>query len=1257
MLIQFETKSQRVKGLCFHPTRPWLLSSLKTGQIQLWEYNKHVLLDVFEEHEGPVRCVDFHPKQNIFVSAGDDQKIKVWDYQQRRCLFTLVGHNDYIRTCFFHREHPWIVSASDDNVIRIWNWQSRTCLTVLTGHNHYVMCAQFHPTEDLIISGSLDATARIWDVRGLAKKGSAGGGPPTKKGRGGPPPDLFATAGSLVRCIMEGHDRGVNWAAFHHSQPLAVTASDDRTVKLWRYSEHKAVEVETFRGHFNNVSCAIFHPRLDLIISDSEDKHIRVWDLQGHTCVKIHRREKDRFWVLAGHKQFSTFAAGHEGGLMTFKLERERPPISIYQKDVYYVKNRILRVFDMEQSKDKALMQLKKPMNVVFDSVIDIFYNPAEHALLCTSSLEGGSYELYKIPASPDANGQPLDARRAMGISAVWVARNRFAVLDKTKAIMVKDMNNEVTKTFNPPHLSADKLFYCGTGQLLIRSEEHLNLYDLQQKKSIAELDAVAIKRCLWSSDSSYLAVQQKHGIIIADRNLKHLCQVGETTTVKSATWDIKTNVLIYTTSTHIKYLLLNGDSGIIRTLDIPIYLTAIKNSQVYCLDREARALVMDIDPSEYLFKHALVNHNYDQVLYMIQTSKLIGQSIIRYLQLKGYPEIALHFVTDVKARFNLALECGKLDVALEAAKQLDDEHCWNLLGSKAMDLGNHQMVELTYQRTKNLQKLCFLYLITGNIEKLEKLTKVAAWNNDPSYQYQTALCTGDITNRLNLLDQAGLTQLAYLTAASHGMSKVVDQMINQDLIPEEIKEQGNNLPSIVKSKLLLPPTPCFKTYSTGSWPHLQINKSMFEAMAPKKDASKGPVVGLKLESNIEYKEEIGDAWGGDDDLDLDLDEDVTKKPKGLGGIGDDVDLDLDVGDNGGAGEGDEYRGWDMDDELDLPDGLEGIPSDFLGKDIGGFNLPSLGPSYGQLWIEANRSNMIPCEYIASGDFETAMKTLNSCLAIRNFEPLKDNFGFIFSTVQTSIIGIPSLPTLCNPIHLNPEMNRKNGRPLIPNMLQKCLDMVQAGYAMTTKGNFSGAIELFKRVLWTIPLLKVNTKQELVEAQQIITIASEYIVGLSMEIERQGLPKEGDQKAVIRGAELAAYFSHCNLQPAHAVLTLRVASTIMFKLQNFKIASLFARRMLELGPPPAQAQTARKIVAACQKNMNDATNVNYDEHNPFVICANSYTPIYKGNAASTCPYCQSNYLPQNDGQICNVCDLSVIGAKASGLFISPHQRG
>src|SRR5699024_1099060 len=125
----------------------------------------------------------------------------------------------------------------------------------------------------------------------------------------------------------------------------------------------------------------------------------------------------------------------------------------------------------------------------------------------------------------------------------------------------------------------------------------------------------------------------------------------------------------------------------------------------------------------------------YDEVLQMVRSAELVGQSIIAYLQKKGYPEVALHFVKDEKTRFALALECGNIEVALEAARSLDDKNCWERLAEAALLQGNHQVVEMAYQRTKNFDKLSFLYLVTGNLEKLQKMMKIAEIRKDTSAQ------------------------------------------------------------------------------------------------------------------------------------------------------------------------------------------------------------------------------------------------------------------------------------------------------------------------------------------------------------------------------------------------------------------------------------------------------------------------------------------------------------------------------------------
>lgn len=75
--------------------------------------------------------------------------------------------------------------------------------------------------------------------------------------------------------------------------------------------------------------------------------------------------------------------------------------------------------------------------------------------------------------------------------------------------------------------------------------------------------------------------------------------------------------------------------------------------------------------------------------------------------------QIALHFVQDKTTRFDLAIECGNLDVALETARAIDRPECWNRLAQQALKQGNHKVHDmLTLQ-------LAFLY-----VELVNRLSK-----------------------------------------------------------------------------------------------------------------------------------------------------------------------------------------------------------------------------------------------------------------------------------------------------------------------------------------------------------------------------------------------------------------------------------------------------------------------------------------------------------------------------------------------------
>merc|ERR1719333_1576545 len=161
----------------------------------------------------------------------------------------------------------------------------------------------------------------------------------------------------------------------------------------------------------------------------------------------------------------------------------------------------------------------------------------------------------------------------------------------------------------------------------------------------------------------------------------------------------------------------------------------------------------------------------------MIRSNALCGQSIIAYLQKKGFPDVALHFVRDDKTRFELAIECGNIEVALETAQRIDEKDTWHTLGVEGLRQGNHQIVEFAYQKTKNFERLSFLYLITGHVEKLRKMVKIAEMRSDVMGQFHNSLYLGDVRERVKILRSVGQLPLAYLTAKTHGMEEEASEM------------------------------------------------------------------------------------------------------------------------------------------------------------------------------------------------------------------------------------------------------------------------------------------------------------------------------------------------------------------------------------------------------------------------------------------------------------------------------------------------
>jgi len=86
---------------------------------------------------------------------------------------------------------------------------------------------------------------------------------------------------------LKGHAGVINCVAVHPTFTVAVSGSEDGTIKVW---DHESGEyVRTLKGHTNTVCSLAFTPTGSHLVSTSSDLTIKLWDFTTYTCVRTLR--------------------------------------------------------------------------------------------------------------------------------------------------------------------------------------------------------------------------------------------------------------------------------------------------------------------------------------------------------------------------------------------------------------------------------------------------------------------------------------------------------------------------------------------------------------------------------------------------------------------------------------------------------------------------------------------------------------------------------------------------------------------------------------------------------------------------------------------------------------------------------------------------------------------------------------------------------------------------------------------------------
>ncbi|CAK75525.1 unnamed protein product (macronuclear) [Paramecium tetraurelia] len=1177
MIVKFHKTTERIKGLSFHPKQPWLLVGLHSGAIQMIDYRLGRTIEEFVQHEGPVRSVQFHQSLCLFISGSDDFTVRVWNYKTKKCQFVLRGHLDFIRCVHFHPELPWCVSASDDQTSRVWNYQSRQMLAIVTGHSHYVMHCEFHPTKDFLITCSLDQTIRLWSIAQLKKRF-------TQKNLQNDQQNEL----ELIQ-ILEGHNQGVNWCTFSPTENLILSASDDKKVKVWKFSDSRGFEIDSYQGHINNVSSAMFHPFGDYFISNSEDNTIRLWDMKKKVEIDCFTNyELDRFWVSAVHQNNNYFAGGSDSALYIFTLFRNRPAFDLIDNKILFVgSKKQIKIIDLQNNKEIVIKNFQEVATLISDNLLQDniefiqqnIYETSKNMLLIR--LKQSSHNKQRgICKYMIFECQTNLSQIFLGKTAIFIGK--YKILKSKENSEIEIYNFEVDSHKALGH-KADKLFPYQGGKAIFYSDEMINVLDPEANQLVYQIPCSNefnnMKKVL--TNDTYVMIQTKKAIHLFTKSFQRVTQIQESINIKSVLFLSKTqNIIIYSTKVHIKYLLINGDSGIFGTMETVPYLIQLheKYKLIY-MNNVGTLLNMALDCSEMLFKQALIDKNIKYIQNFLQSHKKLGVLITSYLYQKGFPMIAYQLVEDKRAKFQLALSSNNLELSYRTCDDLKNPVCYQKLSEEAMRQGNHNIVEVCQQKLRSSQQLSFLYTITGQIDKLNVLSNIAKEQNEYNTRFQTLLHLGNYSQRVQFLQDCKLNHIANLSKLVHGLE--YDQKL---IIPEDLEWVQSLQP-----ELLQPPVQIIKSKQhplfSMNWPHNSVDQDdqynilIVEDQENKERNQKSQ----EKPSQNQEKKNVNNCQIKK--------EDQTKE-------------------NQDNEEAFEDCQWEINESELLEMQLNQATLDYKSLQYG-------YPDYKKV--------LSPVEQIITEQFQQCQQSLKSTKNVTNINLCKDQMKQL---CLSSIIEISQIPFLQPAPQMISAVSDKQHFSRISQ------DLLKQGYKQTTDGKFQDALTTFKTLLRKALFYDKNT--------DIIPICLNYIIAMNCEI------KKKDQ-SVSRQIELACYMAMCDLQPIHRSLTLRAAMSLAYKHKNHLTGAYVAKYLLKLLEKAPQGsayakveviENVKKILRNCEQSLRNEYEIDFEEdylnQGTKILFADSLT-IIKHQNFYQCLFDKAIYSQK--GKLCQICDL------------------
>lgn len=323
--ISYLTKLQGHKGpvlnAVFSPNNLYIATGSEDGTLRVWDALSGKLRAVLQGHSRKVNKVRFSPDGRLIASASDDGTARIWDvvtgHQRAILRHTEDPKKSLILDVAFSRDSQLLATAGLDGTARLWQSQRGRLIATLSGHTSAVRSVEFAPDgkQTLLVTGSSDHTARLWEVSKRQWKSSR---------------------------ILSGHTDWVNNASFSKDGRSVVTASNDRTARVWDTAT--GITLSELRGHTDQVRESSYIVDGRYVLTTSADGTARIWEPRRGGIVSVLLTNPSYSAAISADGQIAAVVDNDGQVLLTNLRTREERVLHFSEQEVQALKKGDYRI-------------------------------------------------------------------------------------------------------------------------------------------------------------------------------------------------------------------------------------------------------------------------------------------------------------------------------------------------------------------------------------------------------------------------------------------------------------------------------------------------------------------------------------------------------------------------------------------------------------------------------------------------------------------------------------------------------------------------------------------------------------------------------------------------------------------------------------------------------------------------------------------------------------------------------------------------